>query len=704
MLETNPRVGQNNGFLLTGQYSLLIVPIVDGDLQMDSPLREYVFEPNPTDVDVEDSIPNVVQPDQASGFYTEVNEISQRFVRLRGTTGQRSGGQRRGYTDDVRSAFGSLVPDSRRLTNLLSSGNRSDGYTKFMDLHNFFADWYRRIRSDPSNVAMLYINTKDAEILQVLPMAFTRPRTAGRPLQYGYTIALQAVAEYELTARMRQGSWLERMNSIRTQVTRWRQAVNQAVLVATYMMSTSISSVYSTATSPIRDLTNTFRGMSAGIQGLSYTANCAQLAGISSVEEFTRAAEALWGSDDVTSQLDMGGYNGGGLLPRSASEVVPPTRYSVGAVFEGVVDIFDATTEVVNVSNSGGAQPGLNPDDPFVDQYTASFDLWIGSILATELAPLSDYSPTGSASDAAGHMHQAARAGSAGYLSGREDEFTSATLAAETYLLDGVRHPAVGNTSAQHFSLSYIASMVMSAWSRGNDTRISPELDSFRRGFLGMRNPATLSPLYRIVDIKGTDTVYTLAQRHLGSWRRWYEIVLINDLQYPYVSPAGGLSAKTTGESIYIPAPDASVPVELVERLLRLSGVHDLVKLQDAFLGFDIEIGSDGDAVYEKHDVAHVAGIKAFEQEYGIVLEGTGGVTPMRTPGLGLRIGTKSNGARTLTLWSGLLRAMFAGDSRVAAVDSLRVVQDASAVYFSSSLKFKNYDSTVTVAGTLRSA
>lgn len=706
MLRINPRTPQRDGFLLTGTYALTIVPIRDEEVRLDEPYAEYVFSPNPTDIDVEFQIPNQIQPDQEGGYYVEPNDVGVATIRLRGTTGQYPG---KSAIEKV--VGGNVGRQAGIMANLLGVSDRSDGYTEFMKLHNFLAKWFGQIRSQPYGWALVYTNTKDAEIFQVLPMAFSRPRASNRPLQYGYNLTLQVIEEFRMNRRNNRTSndWLSRMNNIRNSVSRWRQAVNQAIVIMSYLSGSVVSSVLSTTMSPVKDLTNVFSNMNAGIQGLSYTANSAVLSSASSIEQFNEAAKNLWSAESTEDYLDSGGYHSprvgsrtGALLPRSADAVVPPTRYAVGAVFSELPTVFGYATEMVNVVNPGRERTGLNPDDPFLDQYSAMVDLRIQSILASELAPLPDYSPTVDSASSSSHMHEAARSGAAGYLSGREDELSSSTLSAESYMLDGVRHPSITSTSARYYSLSYIAATVMSAWARGSDAAISPELESFRNGFMGIRNPATLSPLYRTVEVTATDTVYTLAQKWLGTWKRWYEIVLLNDLSYPYVSQHGGLNVRTPGEKVYIPSPEASVPVELVEQLLRLTRVHDRVGLQDAFLGFDIEIDHTGDAVFEKSDYAHVAGVKAFVQELGVVLEGTGGVTPVRTPGLGLKIGTKSRGARSLALWGSIIRKFLSSDERVAEVVSVTASQDGPAIYYNSVVKFQNYDTTVTIAGALR--
>ena len=217
-----------------------------------------------------------------------------------------------------------------------------------------------------------------------------------------------------------------------------------------------------------------------------------------------------------------------------------------------------------------------------------------------------------------------------------------------------------------------------------------------------MRNPALLSPYYRVVKVSQADTIYSLADKHLGSWERWFEIVLLNDLRYPYISVDGGIYCRTPGQTIYIPEPGATVPVDLVEDLLRITRVHDRVTLEDAFLGFDIQIGWDGDSVFAKNDFAHVTGKSAFAQEVAFVLEGYGGLSVDPNAGPGFRIGSKSKGFASLSLWAGVFRQWLINDSRVSEVVALKVSQDKDAVYFWTKLKFEGYDEEIVLADNIR--
>lgn len=698
MLQLNPKAPQGDGFYLTGTYTLAIVRYDEGRLNLAGAIAEYTFKPNPTDIADVTQIPNTISPDHAGGFYINVNEASVKTINIRGTTGQFPGQST--ISRVVGSSTGSAAS---AMANLLGITEKPNAYTEFIKLRNFFRRWYQEIRTNPSDFAMLFVNHKDAEFYQVLPMDFQKVRTAARPLGYGYSITLRVIAEHTpagyFDPRL---SWLDRMEQIRSQISRWRQAINQAALISSYVTTSALGSLASFVAAPVRDSANFFNNLSSGLQGLAYTANALNIQGATSVDGLKNAADKLFVQTgrEIKDTFAGSSYTSQQALQNAASNMVPPTRANVAAVFSGFDVVFGSSMELLSESTLQSEVQNFDLDSSQFDQYASFLDIQLNRFLAEELAPLPDVTPQADASDASRHMHQFARVGAAGYIKGQENVLSSASLAAETTFIGNTRHPQpTVNRTEKYYSLSYIAASVLGPWARSNDARLSPELNSFRRGFLGMTDPANLAPLYRVVEVTSTDTIHTLSRKYLGSWRRWFEIALINDLRYPYISKNGGQYCRRPGDYIYVPEPNAKVSVDLVERLLNITKTHDLVDLQSVFLGFDIAIGRDGDAVFDKFDYAHITGPKAFVQELSFILEGYGGLTFDRDPGPNMRIGHKSQGASSLSLWLGVLKQWLDNDPRVNEVESLKVVQEQDILNYYMKLRFENYDSAVTLSG-----
>ena len=719
MLRLAERELDDRGYYRFGEYSLRIVRDSgkSGVEVFDmTPDREYVFRPNPTDIESMNQYANMVQPDHGDGFYVDVNGIGVKTISIRGTTGQfpRSSlfggaiGRIAGSStsSSIRSLSSPLHGVLTRSGTLDNTTGR-DGYTIWIELENFFARWTDLIKDRPHAYAMLFLNLKDAIIYNVLPTSFRETRTAARPLSYGYALDLQIIGEAKSQFKP---TWLDRMDDIRDRAKKWQMAVNKSlILLAKISKDVSISAV----SSVYKPITDTLEDMTLGVQSLVFTADMIEKQALYSHEKLKEAAEEMFKSD--TYSLGANAENKAltdiNRPMEGTVSMAPPTRdVTYDALLPGSQSITENFMRLL--SNTNGASfeiAGLWLDSPNLESYSDAIDLLLSSYAAVDQAPLPDSTPAGNAGYESRDIHRAARAGGAGIVSGRTDELASATLAGETEMLVDAttstesRHANRLQKSIKTYTLSHLAAMALRSWSKSNNDRVSPQLNAFRAWFLGMRDPASFSPLYRDVSVNGPETIYTLAQKHLGSWDKWPVIALVNGLKYPYISPQGGAYQVAYGGVIHIPVEDSKIPVEVVEDLLQIQNTHDKLTTLDIFLGFDIEINPvSRDLVYSTYDIAHLAGIKAFEQEVALVFEGSGGITADSYGVPIIKIGTKSGGRATLEYYRSALKNWFTNDHRVQSVQRIRVWQDGGALYYSAALTFENFDTSMTVAGSLR--
>ena len=545
---------------------------------------------------------------------------------------------------------------------------------------------------------MLWLNPKDGEFFHVVPMSFRKPRTASRPLHYQYAIQLRVLGEVNYRGRHGRRGWLDRMSEIRGEITKWKNAVNNIILLASALTRAVVRPVFA----PLYDISNTLNNMTAGLQSMVATGEMISGMGRSSTQSIVDAARALNNFNDKPQFNDnfVSGLISQSVLHRSVPLL---TRTGIASVLSPIPGILNTAVEHLAISAPANIRGHITPDDPYIEQYGMALDMMFEAYVAMDRAPIPDYEPANDVDSMSRVMHEAARSGNTAYIDGQENEYTSTVLAAETdYRGTDTRHPAGINRSIEQVPLSYLASMILTTLQPSQREAVSAEIESFRRAFLGMRDPTTLSPLYREIKVTVTDTVYSLADTHLGDWRRWSEIALINNLEYPYVSPDGGESCATPGDTIYVPVPGAKVPIETIAQYKNIVRIHDKLSLQDVFLGFDIEIQGTGDTKFWKNDLSHVSGVKAFEQEMAIVMEGAGGITSDRIAGPRLRIGTKGKGVASLAMWRGMLRSWLSGDPRVEAVEWINVYQKGDQVGYSVRLRFEQYDSSITLAGALR--
>jgi hypothetical protein len=719
MLRLAERELDDRGYYRFGEYSLRIVHIVtragNSTFDMDS-VREYVFRPNPTDIESMNQYANMVQPDHGDGFYVDVNGVGVKTVSIRGTTGQfprstllggaigRIAGS--STSNSIRSLTSPLQGALTRSGSLDGSTGR-DGYTIWIELENFFMRWTDLIKDRPNAYAMLFVNLKDAIIYNVLPTSFRETRTAARPLSYGYALDLQVIGEAKSQFKP---TWLDRMDDIRSRAKKWQTAVNKSLILASKILKdvsvSAVSSVY-------KPITDTLEDMTLGIQSLVFTADMIEKQSLYSHEKLKEAAEEMFKAD--TYSLGANASNKAltdiNRPMEGAVVMAPPTRdVTHDALLPGAQYITDNLIKLLSNTNGASFETSrLWLDNPNLESYSDSLDLLLSSYIAIDQAPLPDSTPAGDAGYESRDIHRATRAGEAGIVAGRTDELASATLAGETEMLADsttsteARHANRLQKSVKNYTLSHLAAMALRSWSKSNNDRVSPQLNAFRAWFLGMRDPASFSPLYRDVSVNGPETIYTLAHKHLGSWEKWPVIALVNGLKYPYVSPQGGAYQVAYGGVIHIPVEDSKIPVEVVEDLLQIQNTHDKLSTLDIFLGFDIEVNPvSRDMVYSTYDIAHIAGIKAFSQEVALVFEGSGGITADSYDVPIIKIGTKSGGRATLEYYRSALKNWFTNDYRVQSVQRIRVWQDGAALYYSAELTFENFDTSTTVAGSLR--
>lgn len=689
MLRISRREPVRSGFYVTGEYTLLIVNVVDGEPNFERVYSEYVFYPNPTDIDRQMNVPNDIQPDQLDGFYTNVNTVGSFILTIRGTTGQKKKSR-------MNQAFG--VSGVNEIGNLIGANVQEDAYTEYMSLTNFFADWFTAIYDDPSGYAMIFLNAKDNQFFRVLPMSLGLPRTSGRPLHYNYTLSFQALREETPTGRYAGGrtNAMDIINQTRANMERWKKALMDVILSTSYLSQRSLDRTVGVVNAEYSRVGSMLQGMADGLQGMAYVSTSVD-AGASDIRNSFRETREL--VRDV-----IGSLNKDDDSVTSQTKIFPPTKYACRELFGNVPDIQDEIGSRMLENNPGGKSVSIDPASPYIDEYGVSLELEMNAALVTDLAPLPDYDPASDASSEIRSMHRIARSGTVGMLEGREDELSSASYATETYSLDGTRHPlGITDESVSSTSLSYLTAMILQTWGTLNDSALSPALSVFRSAFLGARDPSSIASVYKIITVGGADSIYSLAEKHLGTWERWAEISLINGLEYPYISRYGGLTCKVPGDIIYIPTRDARVSPDLLETLSDIVKVHDRMTLTDVFLGFDIRLDpSSGDSQYEKYDFAFVKGFDAFVQEVGFVLESNGGLTSDPERGIGVRIGTKSAGSRDISLWHCLIDSWFSNDDRVEKVEKVEIKQESGAIYFNVKVKFRGVDESQVIASRVR--
>lgn len=121
-------------------------------------------------------------------------------------------------------------------------------------------------------------------------------------------------------------------------------------------------------------------------------------------------------------------------------------------------------------------------------------------------------------------------------------------------------------------------------------------------------------------EIRGGDTIRSLAQRLLGDFKRWRELVEINQLVYPFISDSSAPGVLSPGDSLIYPGnvpgspPSDELEAELYGRDLALQDGY--LQLQGGTLGLALGL-ENLRAALERRLSTERGGLPAHPTSYG---------------------------------------------------------------------------------------
>ena len=207
--------------------------------------------------------------------------------------------------------------------------------------------------------------------------------------------------------------------------------------------------------------------------------------------------------------------------------------------------------------------------------------------------------------------------------------------------------------------------------------------------------PASVST----VPIDGNDTLQSIAARTLGDPDRYKEIILLNGLKPPYISPTGGSGVLKPGDLILIPSDEG---VEQISGT-KINAEYEVTKqLQHAekVLGVDLRVDDEFDLVFANFgDYDLIAGIQNMAQAIVIRMSlERGSLKRHQAIGAGLIIGSKTRDAAEVR--EDLIRSLQA-DARVESVPFIQVIQEGSTTTVNMVIRVKNVRQPVPVSITV---
>ncbi len=213
-------------------------------------------------------------------------------------------------------------------------------------------------------------------------------------------------------------------------------------------------------------------------------------------------------------------------------------------------------------------------------------------------------------------------------------------------------------------------------------------------------NPANAD--YRTVIVGINDSIQTLAFKVLGDHGRWVELVLLNDLKYPYLASAAYIEANALsnvaayGQSILFPVPKQN-PRSRVRVWRNENEVSVTLSPFERALGNDILIDEKtGDVVWEQNDLALVYGVNNIAQFARKAVTARKGIyRRAKSRGYSNMVGVSPAAGETVV--KAETRSLFRDDERISSAEALKVDAEAGVSKVSIALFVRNKQDPVVV-------
>ena len=652
---TKPGLPDPENWTSEGVYAIAVIR--DGAIVEEG---SFTFPIPPQATSDNEESASEVQPTQGANYYVETRGLQTKVLSIRGTTG---------VTPAMHPALQTIAKDIT--TAIDPTLLEKTGFYLFHRLRYTYRLYHELIaeETDASRVELHYFNTHDAEFFRVVPVSFRTDRTSSSPLTYQYELSLRVTGTVSLRPEV-----LPKRNAFDAaidKVNRWRSAIYRS----TFALQQGVAAL-----------------KSVGVPRFTSQVEGAALALGSAYETVTRLPRTLLDTAGATAFLDAGEL--ADRLTRfldrgvtSTEEWGLPTPRRVPARREWRSTVLDSSRDI---AEAGTAALLARDARTSRDAYDALMQLMRDSLTSIGEHPIEERTEASRASRDVRDHHRAARRGEALIPEGSED-----ALAAERSRPSGP--PSTSATAA---------SQALASWTEAVDATVPADEAAFRDEYLGVADPRRYTGVFRRVSVREGDEVRALAQQYLGSWRRWRELVAINNLVSPYIaserSPLNDARVLAPGDDLLVPARDLDIPVEAVRDLVRMQTRFDTAALGDLFLGVDVLYDANGRGrINARGDVDLVIGREAFAQNVRSRMSSqVGTLVAHPTYGIPFGVGEKASAFR-LRFWRAMMAAALSDDDRVRRVERVQITRNGDVVTYDIALLLRIVDTAVIVRGVL---
>lgn len=545
-----------------------------------------------------------------------------------------------------RSGMSGAYPQSGRPV----AGEGRSGYTEFHELRNYIRAYVEAKRNDKNSkngeLRLIWNNFKDHESIYVEPQKFQMRRSARRPFMYDYNIALKGIGL--ATEQAKAGSWLDSIDNV------------------------------------IEDIIGVLDAGGKILQGGSDFITKVDQEFVSTTLAFVNTiATAMKAGGDLSKNF------------KNAKSKESINRFSM----ERLRDKLDATADntydillgddVASYNQAKGRTATLKGGGFTYDELKVAAALKkLKKTIKKLLAMNKDIWSTTDAENA----NRAKNIANDTYGQAKLSQARSASLVELKKLQSDVaKKKASGDIVAQQKAQDDLDDLLESITSSVGKEATSQVID-------------TSSVTTEEITLPGNMTIQSLSAFILGDVQRFKELIIINNLKYPYVEieaptfPDGSVDESQKlpgvlypGDKIKIPTSGSSKNPSGVQHTGKLAPITELLTPAELNFGvdfqltdsFDIEIDVNGDAklIASTRNVAQAIILKLLME--------TGALKPHPEIGTDLSIGQK---AVNVSIIAEQVRRSLLSDSRIESVIFVEVIQESSAILINMILKLKDVD------------
>lgn len=584
--------------------------VTKNDIEEDA----YDFPIPPTDISSREQFAVNIQPmiGVSPGYFVELEGgCSVKTVSIRGTTGFKPK-----QSIYEKNAGRGLIPDQYR---------SKTGLQYFISLENFIHNYQSLLISardndeDINNIKMHLIDFKYGRQYIVHLMGFNYEQTSRNPLVIYYSLEFQVIGESKIKYKTEPVIYGHNTDQYNSYMSTWKQNVITAVTSTANLISKiSLNSrnVMNNLTFPLNNIDNVLNSSLQSIKVIDKYAKYTTSKVINNINAISRALQDAKDAGDTDITI--------------TNNEIATYSYNFNTMYEN--SVFDSLHDqeiLLNNNVANGSYQAQKQNIAILDNgYLELIDTIIDAYKVID-SPIAIED-----------------------VSQRLDSYKDGL---DIILTNNVQY--INTDVTIDYNLE-----VLDALNRTTDqyTKKSEPLN-------------ILSGKYKKVKINSIDTPFSLAQTHLNDWTRYNDIIILNNLEYPYFTGDGRGNTIAYGDYILVPT-ITDITITDLSHLNNIIKTHDLLTLSDTYLGFDMRLQNKNLVTNSRLDLDVISGLDALCQGISLMLDTLQGARVMiPLYGNPITVGEKVKSVGTMQLYSDYIKKIILQDDRVTDVPLITI-------------------------------